>query len=324
MDIEADLVTRARAGDRGAFDELATRSRPWLVGLCFRLVHDANTAQDLAQEALVAAFQKLGQLRDASRFRQWLGTVALNVCRMHLRALGSRPEDAVPLCEAPASDERTDAPYDVDEALRRIDPMSQRVLLLAYIVGLSEAEIADVLSLSTQAAKSRLHRARQRLRKEMISTMTDQEKARLGLGEAPWALRTILLVEPDQSVREPVHAALADAGYEVTVLLTGEASLEAAKGHRGDMLILDKHCGEPHWLEVLTLLQADEWSRENLPVGLLIDAGNSRDITLAWQAGAFLCLTRPPDPAELVRFVQRIGQVWPDRPYTLTKRHYAP
>jgi DNA-binding response OmpR family regulator len=71
-------------------------------------------------------------------------------------------------------------------------------------------------------------------------------------------------------------------------------------------------------------LQADEWSRENLPVCVLIDADNSRDITLAWQAGAFLCLTRPPDPGELVRFVERIGQLWPDRPFTLSKRYYAP
>ncbi len=324
MDTETEFVARARGGDSQAFDELARRSRPWLLGFCFQLLHDRNTTEDLVQEALVTAFQRLEQLRDPSRFRPWLSVIALNECRMHLRALGSRPEDTVPMCEAHASDERTDPPYGVHEALDRIDPMSRRLLLLAYVIGLSEAEIADALSLSTAATKSRLHRARQRLRKEMLGTMTDQDKARLGVGEAPWALRKILLVEPDAAMREPVRAALVAAGYEVIVLPTGEAALEAAAKHRGDMLVLDKHCSEPNWVEVLTLLQADEWSRENLPIGVLIDADNSRDMTLAWQAGAFLCLMRPPDPAELIRFVQGIGQMWSTRPYTLTKRYHAP
>jgi len=141
--------------------------------------------------------------------------------------------------------------------------------------------------------------------------MSPEEKARLGVcEEAPWALRTILLVEPEESVRASLRDGLTAAGYEVVLLPTGEAALGAAAEHRGQMLILDKHCGEPHWVEVLTLLQVAAWSRENLPVGVLVDPGNQRDLLLAWQAGAVLCLTRPPSTEEVVRYVKRIEKAW--------------
>src|SRR5208337_4962388 len=141
-----------------------------------------------------------------------------------------------------------------------------------------------------------LHRARERVRKEMLKMMTPEEKAAVGVTEeAPWALRTVLLVEPETSLRTAIQAALMGAGYEVVVLPTGEAALDAAARRRGQLLILDKHCGAPNWVEVLTLLQVEEWSRENLPIVVLIDPPSGaetevkaprRDILLAWQAGA--------------------------------------
>lgn len=127
--------------------------------------------------------------------------------------------------------------------------------------------------------------------------------------KAPWKLRTILLVEPDESIRESLRTGLTAAGYEVTVLPTGEAALAAIEERQGQLLILDKHCGEPHWVEVLTLIQADAWSRENVPVGVLIDPGNQRDITLAWQAGAVLCLARSAAADEVLTFVKRLERI---------------
>ena len=140
--------------------------------------------------------------------------------------------------------------------------------------------------------------------------MDPGQKARLGVTEeAPWALRTILLVEPDEPVRTSLYEGLTAAGYEVVLLPTGEAALAAAAERRAQMLILDKHCGEPNWVEVLTLLQADAWTRENLPVGVLVDGGE-RDVFLAWQAGAVLCLTRPPATEEVVKYVKGVAQQW--------------
>jgi len=323
---DSQLAAMAKAGDATAFDALARSTRPWLYGLCFHLLRDAEAAHDLVQEALIAAFRSIGQLREPAQVRGWLTRIAVNTCRMHLRRLAVQPE----IVTAPPEQTLTGpdgAPPSLaaSEALAQVDPATRRILALFYSEGLSHAELGEVLALSTAAVKSRLHRARERLRREMLKTMTPEEKATLAVDEEPgWALRTVLLVEPDDAIREGLRGKLSAAGYAVVVLPTGEAALEAAKQHRGDMLILDKHCGDPNWVEVLTLLQADEWSRENLPIAVLVDAENSRDLTLAWQAGAFVCLTRPPDADRLVSYVRRLATIWPDRPYTLAKRYYAP
>jgi RNA polymerase sigma-70 factor (ECF subfamily) len=310
---EDQLVVRAAAGDSAAFDALVEACRPWLFGLCFRLVHDRDTADDLVQETLMAAFRGICQLRDPSSFRPWLGRIAVNTCRMHLRRVSAAGEtvalsDAI---AAPHSDPCDSTPA-VGEALARVDSASRRVLILLYADGLSYAEVAETLSLSIPAAKSRLHRARERLRKEMMTMMTPEEKGRLGVSaEAPWALRTVLLVEPDDELRAPLQEAIAAAGYEVVALPTGEAALEAVKAKRGQMLILDTRCVEPNWVEALTLLQGDAWARENVPVAVLIDR-SERDVLLAWQAGVAVCLTRPFHIDELVEYVCRMARLWPE------------
>jgi len=143
--------------------------------------------------------------------------------------------------------------------------------------------------------------------------MSENQKDRLGIAEgAPWKLRTILLVEPEAAIREPLRKALTAAGYDVETLPTGEAALAAISEGRDQLLILDKHCGEPNWVEVLTLVQVDAWSRENVPVGVLVDPDSQRDRLLAWQAGATFCLTRPPQPREVVDLVARVARLWPD------------
>ncbi len=125
--------------------------------------------------------------------------------------------------------------------------------------------------------------------------MTPEQKAQFGVTEEePWVLHTILLVELDQSLQASIREGLTAAGYEVVTLPSGEAALEAAAARRGQMLVLDKHCGEPHWIEVLTLLKTDAWARENVPAAVLVDPDSERDVFLAWGAGAVICLTRPP------------------------------
>lgn len=311
---EIALVLHAAAGDREAFEVLAERCRPWLFGVCFRLLRDASTAEDLVQETLLRAFRDLGQLRDPSRFRPWLSRIAVNACRMHLRRLAVTASEH-PLDEqSVAGVQAPDAPLGIDEALARLGAATRRMLRLFYVEERSHAEIAEALALSPAAVKSRLHRAREKLRKEMLAMMSDDQKARLGVTEeAPWSLRTILLVEPDEQVRESLRAALTAAGFEVMPLPTGEAALTAIAERRGQLLLLDKHCGEPNWIEVLTLVQAEAWSRENVPVGVFVDPDNQRDVVLAWQAGASICLTRPFRTEEAVKFVEHVARRWPDK-----------
>jgi RNA polymerase sigma-70 factor (ECF subfamily) len=308
---ETKLVKRARAGDREAFDQVTEGCRPWLFGLCLRLLGDHSTAQDAVQEALLLAFRDLPHLREPSRFRAWISRIAVNVCRMQLRAQLLRPAESAERPEATLAGATAEDPGTAGEALARLGQETRRLVLLFYGEGLSHEELAEALSLSTSAIKSRLHRARERLRKEMLAMMSEEQKARLGVTEeGEWKLRTVLLVEPDDSTRGSLLQALRAAGYQVEMLPTGEAALAAIKQRHGQMLILDKHCGEPHWTEVLLMTQLDTWARENLPVAVLVDS--ERDVFLAWQAGAVICLTRPPQAAEVVKYVDRVAEMWPE------------
>lgn len=302
MSEERDLVLRARDGDREAFGALAQRCRPWLLARCFRPTRDPNTAEDLAQEALLLAYRDLSQLRDPEHFRSWLSQIASNVCRMHLRRVATRLEtEATEWVEASPVSPAPDVPSELAEALATLDPESHRLVNLIYRMGLSLTEAATLTSLTPSAMKSRLHRIRVRLRKEMLT---------MAAAEAEWELRTVLLVEPEEELRESLRTALLAAGYTVKVLPTGEEAITAVRNRRGQLLVLDKHCVEPHWLEVMALVQTHPWGLRNVPICAIVDPGNERDVLAAWHAGASVCLTRPPAPARLVGYVKHLGESW--------------
>ena len=82
----SELVRAARKGDRQAFGALVERYQGMVFGGCLRMTADSFEAEDLAHDAFIDAFLKIGQLEDAERFAGWLRTLTLNVCRMWLRA----------------------------------------------------------------------------------------------------------------------------------------------------------------------------------------------------------------------------------------------
>jgi RNA polymerase sigma-70 factor (ECF subfamily) len=86
---EAELVRRAQAGDRAAFEQLARRYRAAVLAVTFARTGHREEAEDLAQEVLIHAWEKLPALREPSRIAAWLRTMALNACRSWYRR--SRP-----------------------------------------------------------------------------------------------------------------------------------------------------------------------------------------------------------------------------------------
>ncbi len=85
------LLHRAQAGDRSAFDLLVTRYRPLLFALAFLRTGHKEEAEDLVQEVLSRAWQKLPTLADTSLFLPWLKTVTANACNTWFRPAHSRP-----------------------------------------------------------------------------------------------------------------------------------------------------------------------------------------------------------------------------------------
>ncbi|HEX2625603.1 MAG TPA: sigma-70 family RNA polymerase sigma factor [Candidatus Limnocylindrales bacterium] len=161
---ERTLVERAMAGDRLAFNELATRWVNRLYGIASLILRDPDQASDATQEALIAAWRDLSALRDADRFGAWLNRLLVRAChREARRARGRRVVEVgdAPLDMRPARD---DLPGFLDRdqlerGFRRLDVEHRAILVLHHLEGYTLAEVGDILGLPIGTVKSRLHRA---------------------------------------------------------------------------------------------------------------------------------------------------------------------
>jgi RNA polymerase sigma factor (sigma-70 family) len=177
---EQRLVEASQQGDVESFNQLVRLYEGRVYNLCYRMLGDADAAADVTQDSFISAYRNLHRFR-GGLFRSWLFRIATNACYDALRARKRRPTVSL---NAP-SDLDDDAPaFDLadtgespdDRALRRelaaaiqqgIQqlPEEQRVVvILSDIQGLAYEEIAEVTSTNLGTVKSRLSRARARLR----------------------------------------------------------------------------------------------------------------------------------------------------------------
>jgi len=167
------LVERVREGDREAFGDLVDRYRDMVYGLGYHLTHDFEAARDLAQEAFVQAYLKLGQLRDPERFSGWLRRIATNVHRNQLE----RREVATVALEDAGEVPDTRRPSEIEvvvrEALAKLREPERLALTLHYVNGYSHADIGGFLGVRPETVKTRLARARQHLKTEVMAMVED-------------------------------------------------------------------------------------------------------------------------------------------------------
>jgi len=175
------LVAQAQRGDVEAFNALVLRYQTAMYNLAFRLLDDADLAADATQDAFIAAFQHLQQFR-GSNFRAWLARIVTNTCYdalrrrrrapLSLEALSAERADGADqpalISDADDSPEQLAmrrALSDAIQACLNQLPLSFRtVALLSDVQDYSYDEIALALNLSLGTVKSRLSRARQKLR----------------------------------------------------------------------------------------------------------------------------------------------------------------
>ena len=184
---EAELLQAALSGDRGAFESLVRPFRERIYWRAVKAVRDADEADDVTQETLIRAFTRLSTFRGEARFSSWLYMVASNSIRMHLRR--RRRKSALPLddhlheIEGAVSEQRlglNEQPEHsairgqlfgaIDRAISQLPVQYGSILRLWVEDGLDLQEIHERSGLSVAAIKSRLHRARRRLRDNLDST----------------------------------------------------------------------------------------------------------------------------------------------------------
>lgn len=167
------LVERAGRGDHDAFAALATAAAARLDAAARLILRDPELARDAVQNTLVRAWRDLPGLRDPGRFDAWLHRLLINSTLDEARRRRRRSiELIIDDYDEPA---RGDAARDladrdlVERALIRLDPEHRALVVLHYYLGYPLPEAATSLGISLPAAKSRLHRAMQGLRRSMTA-----------------------------------------------------------------------------------------------------------------------------------------------------------
>jgi RNA polymerase sigma-70 factor (ECF subfamily) len=162
--IETDhvLVDRARGGDELAFARLVDRHSRDALATALGLLGDRTEAEEAAQEAFCRAWQKLATLQDPAKFKLWVAGILYRLCRDVIRAKGRARKALGALAPAaPQPDEQ--AALVVDEAMELPDEYRDPIVLF-YLHDMSIAELAEMLGITEENAKVRLHRARKMLR----------------------------------------------------------------------------------------------------------------------------------------------------------------
>ena len=170
---EVSWLEQACAGDQGAFGRLVEAYQGPVYNLAYRMLGNTGEAEDAAQETFVRMFTKLHTYRRDHKLSSWILSVASHYCidRLRRRRINwlSLDEDPIaatapsPLCGPEHAALRNEARQEVRLMVDRLAPAYRLPLILRYWYDLSYAEIAEVMGITVQAVKSRLHRARMQL-----------------------------------------------------------------------------------------------------------------------------------------------------------------
>jgi RNA polymerase sigma-70 factor (ECF subfamily) len=174
-----DRPARAKNGDLTAFNELVVEYQTLVYNLCYRMLGQVQAAEDVTQEAFVSAWRNISSFRGEA-FRPWLLRIAANLCRDELRRRGRRPSASLdsaleagvpePPDEDPPPDESAVASElrgRLEAALQQLPEDQRTALVLCDIQGLDYGEIAVVMRTSLGTVKSRIARARLKMRELM-------------------------------------------------------------------------------------------------------------------------------------------------------------
>ncbi|HJZ47997.1 MAG TPA: bifunctional nuclease domain-containing protein [Roseiflexaceae bacterium] len=182
---DATLVALVLAGERETFAPLLLRYYASVARLCRRLLGPTPEAQDIAQEAALQAFLRLGELEHAARFGAWLHAIAANLARMELRRRRILSLEAVPdgtamivlWAAGPHTPEEIHAAREIHDtivaALSELSEVNREVVIGFYLAGYSYAELAELLGVPVSTVKGRLFKGRQQLRRALAPTASE-------------------------------------------------------------------------------------------------------------------------------------------------------
>ena len=188
--IDAGLIAQTLAGHDPAFDELVRRYHRQALAVAYRLLHNAEDAADVAQDAFLRAYRGLASLKDRQRFGAWLMRIVTNLALNYRRGRKNAPTasfedlgDAAgefrgaggqPLVREPAAESGPLSSELRAAITRAIDdlPEKQRLTLLLFTVeGMPQKDVADVVGCSVELVKWNVFQARKKLKQVLADYM---------------------------------------------------------------------------------------------------------------------------------------------------------
>jgi RNA polymerase sigma factor (sigma-70 family) len=166
---DVELAALAAAGDRLAFGELVRRHGSAVRGLLRRMGAEASLADDLAQDAFLAAFERITEFRGEGTFSAWVRKIAARLYvrrwrkERRLEALDEERDEGVSEGELSAVSR-----IDLDDAMKSLNATERMCISLCYGAGLSHAEAAEALNAPLGTVKSHVKRGLDKLRGRLV------------------------------------------------------------------------------------------------------------------------------------------------------------
>lgn len=177
---ESEIVKRAKSGDEHAFEQLVLRYESKVYNLAYRYMGNEFDARDIAQETFLRVYRFLPQFNEDSLFSTWLFRIASNVCKDSIRKKSTQSEvslfvsggddgeylmDLPDLKYSPESKlEQGELRREIADCLQNISPDHREILIMRDIMGLAYDDIARTLQTNEGTVKSRISRAREKMR----------------------------------------------------------------------------------------------------------------------------------------------------------------
>jgi len=169
---EVDLVSRAQAGDKAAFEALLEPLIASAASLAYAMLQDRAEAEDVVQESAVNAWRKLGNIRGGAAFKPWFLGIVANRCRTVRRdswwsvvLMANAPPT-----KHPGPEDGVARAADLKRALIALPADQRAAILLHFYLDLPLDEVALTLGISVPGVKSRINRALKRLRPSLRSS----------------------------------------------------------------------------------------------------------------------------------------------------------
>jgi RNA polymerase sigma-70 factor (ECF subfamily) len=194
---ETDLLHQAKGGDFAAFQKLVTKLQPRVYGLTFRILQQAQDAEDATQQTFLALIENIADFREESSVATWVLRIATNNALKFLRK--KRTVKMISMSEMASEDSYGDVPHpefiapwsqtadeivqqaevqaELEKALLELDDKYRLVFVLRDVEGLSVRETSQALDLTESTVKVRLLRARLALREHLTRRFGDASQA---------------------------------------------------------------------------------------------------------------------------------------------------